>query len=101
MGGFPGFPRVPKVPRRKFHGLRAFGAFGTKRKGDQNKNKFGFKPSELPELPHTKKNSKRYAKIQVKTLDEIYAGERERKKAKKAKKVKVPIVPVVFSDYYI
>ena len=48
-----------------------------------------------------KKNSKRYAKIQVNTLDEIYVGERERKKAKKAKKVKVPIVPVVFSDYYI
>ena len=56
---FPGFsygrvPRVlwvPKVPRRKFHGLRAFGAFGTKSKGDQNKNKFDSKPSELPELP--------------------------------------------------
>ena len=72
MGGFPGFPWVPRAPRRKFHRLRAFGALGTKR----------------------------YAKIQEKTLDEIYVGERERKKAKKAKKVKV-LVPVVFSDYYI
>ena len=45
-----------------------------------------------------RKISKRDAKIQVKTHDEIYVGERGRKKAKKAKKVKVtkvPIVPVV------
>ena len=70
---FHGFSygRVPKVPRIKFHGLRAFGAFGTKSKGDQNKNKVVFKPPQPPQLPPLpqKTKVKRDAKILVKIND--------------------------------
>ena len=88
MGGFPGFLWVPKVPRRKFHGLRAFGAFGTKSKGDQNKNKVGFKPSELPELPHTKKkeNFKKRCQNPGKNSWRNLCGGERKEKSKKGKK---------------